>query len=156
MPDRSSIEGLTLSDKTRPGFVQLFRHPHPPRKPDQIMEDNPSLIQEKRILDSRGEAVNGKSPGASGKGGGVSIFGVAFDDYIREDGVCSSPASPGVAFSQGVAGAVECSEGGTRGGTRLIRSETEAGGAGDTRATVEEDRRYEMDRGWQAPWRRHQ
>lgn len=33
-PARTSSGGFTLSDEDRPGFVQLFRHPHPPRRDD--------------------------------------------------------------------------------------------------------------------------
>ena len=84
-----------------------------------------------------------RSDGASGKGGSVSIFGVAFDDYIGEDGVVAlSSCKPNTtAGAEAVADAA----------TPFAWIESDAVGAGDTRATIEEDRRCDEKIGWFHP-----
>lgn len=65
------------------------------------------------------------------KGGGASIFGVAFDDYIGEDGV----RAPG-------GGAPDASGDGSNAGYRGYESGSKGdAGLGDLRAKFEEDRR---------------
>lgn len=64
-----------------------------------------------------------------GSGGGASIFGVAFDDYIGEEGVRSPPNAAGATAA--VAAAAAAAEGAES-----------TGAAGEARAKIEEDRRW--------------
>lgn len=195
-----SIAGAITLDAT-PGFIQLFRHPHPPRSIDagssvddfstrsspgagparanEGAEATPPLTTVSAALDVaavasvasavprrdrapvaptegataiagvRPAAVNGTeahvgdaagdpsggrpgvtSVGGERKGGGASIFGVAFDDYIREDGVCP-PGPP--AATTALSG----------GGARQERVVSDGASAAEARASVEEDRRWD-------------
>lgn len=65
-----------------------------------------------------------------GKGGVASIFGVAFDDYIGEEGVRlpSTMTTGPVAWEGG-------------GGSATVESSDVGGGSGKSRACIEEDRR---------------
>lgn len=75
------------------------------------------------------------SANVSAEGGGASIFGVAFDDYIGEDGVRASPEwvdrAGGGAAGAVVGGGIGC--GGCGGGT--------GSKGGRSRASVQEDER---------------
>ncbi|CAM9811589.1 unnamed protein product, partial [Sphacelaria rigidula] len=195
-------QGITLSER-HPGFVQLFRHPHPPRQTTKKLEghsnkppaaaaaaatavesaisggeatDDPwvstaavrsqtasveSFIAAKgglRRSSAQAWVGTGRSAAAGGaawgqlgggldtipsvasanvsaEGGGASIFGVAFDDYIGEDGVRASPewvdraggGAAGAVVGGGIGG------GGCGGGT--------GSKGGRSRASVQEDER---------------
>ncbi|CAM9221484.1 unnamed protein product, partial [Scytosiphon promiscuus] len=218
---RSFGGGFTLSGKRRPGFVQLFRHPHPPRnvnaststadtvalastpatdstssrpsrgrrdvtpaskagtativspsgvrraaaaeKEEEEEEEEEAGVEEQHAPEAQQDSIEGrpcKSPGAGGadgagsgaedapptavvavvgegadketKGGGASIFGVAFDDYIGEEGVRHH-------VSATVTATAAAGGGSGRGGTG--GDGADGGDGGEARASVEEDRR---------------
>lgn len=188
-----------------PGFVQLFRHPHPPRNrnaytaavagtaaavgapasrpkeppsrppPEDIAGTEPTAgfspssslaeaaaaakkqgstteegskealrseaagpygafdsagrsIREGIGTDNPADAVTVERVGleSEGSSGGASIFGVAFDDYISEEGVRFPPTAAATAAVVAAAGGVESG----------------AAAAGEARAKIEEDRRW--------------
>lgn len=74
-----------------------------------------------------------------GRGGSASIFGVAFDDYIGEEGVLHPPTP---AVTVGAAAAAAAGDVGG-GGSRFERVENDGTGAGEARASTEEDRRWD-------------
>lgn len=80
--------------------------------------------------DPSGGRPGATSVGGERKGGGASIFGVAFDDYIREDGVCP-PGPP--AATTALSGE----------GTRQERVVSDGASAAEARASVEEARRWD-------------
>ena len=169
---RIGAAGLKLSDKDRPAFVQIFRHPHPPRKLNVRTSDSATTAVSKpaatflssspRIvatptasrarddglaMKSRdGCAVSAVGGGSGGGDGGArfeesdgagtgearaSIFGVAFDDYIGEEGVLHPPHP---ATGGGSGGGGDCG-----GGARFDGNN--GGGGGEACASIEEDRR---------------
>lgn len=180
---RNAGAGLTLSRENRSGFVQLFRHPHPPRKfeertrvgasreaapeaggvhpasetatsptPAENVELHPTVDSTEgghtataavnaaglgtgtepgptRLgIGSRSVSVEGVGMGGGGGGGGASIFGVAFDDYIGEDGVRPP-------FSATATGA-------SASGARVERARSDGSGNGVAHASIEEERRW--------------
>lgn len=173
-----SGQGLTLSERSA-GFVQLFRHPHPPRRVGELSSfavptkrgesrvapvDPPSestspkppamatvaegLIAGREETETLGRAAMATSTSAANvdafialKGEGLrrpagvaSIFGVAFDDYISEDGV---RAPPGMGDRAGVVGGAGPGDG------DIEAVGVGGSGSGSLRAGVEEDRRYD-------------
>lgn len=175
--------GLTLSRESRSGFVQLFRHPHPPRKFEErtgvgasreaapeagadisetatsstlaeVGELYPTVDSTEgghtaaapaaanttglgteaepgptRLgIGSQSVSVAGERAEARGRGGGASIFGVAFDDYIGEEGVRSP-------FSATATGA-------SADGARIERARSDGNNTGVAHASIEEDRRW--------------
>lgn len=175
---RNAGAGLTLSREDRSGFVQIFRHPHPPRKFSERSEE-PSDVGTSReaypeanvdttsetasvmetlelsaTVDSTEAAATAASlgigtepgpprlgnrsvsassgrgqsvEGGGGRGGGASIFGVAFDDYIGEEGVRTPFWSKEKRASED--------------GARIERAKSDGATAGETQASIEEERR---------------
>lgn len=193
-----------LSDKSS-GFVQLFRHPHPPRRVDSAAcppiasvpecTASSATLQPSREADTKaavtapvvpveyvkestarsgtGVAAKAKrsssekstrgsggfadggfiqavrSPAAklgnnegggsvvkdTGKGGGASIFGVAFDDYIGEDGVRALPGTIDRAEAEIVGRESRLQDGG--------HSDGNAGRIRDMPTGLQEDRRWD-------------
>lgn len=171
--------------------MQLFRHPHPPRKFEERTEERsgvgtsreaareanvdttsetatvPEAVKLPATVDSTegGHAAavaaaagvdigterdpprlgngsvsasfgRGEGVGAGGgKGGGASIFGVAFDDYIGEEGV----RTPFWAKAKGASGD----------GARVEKAKSNGSNAGETHASIEEERRWGRYYLWQ-------
>lgn len=77
---------------------------------------------------SQSASVAGERAEARGRGGGASIFGVAFDDYIGEEGVRSP-------FSATATGA-------SADGARIERARSDGNNTGVAHASIEEERRW--------------
>ncbi|CAN0041853.1 unnamed protein product, partial [Ectocarpus sp. 8 AP-2014] len=97
--------------------------------PDGASDSAGKSIREGIGTGSPTDAVMAERAGleSEGSGGGASIFGVAFDDYIGEEGVRSPPNAAGATAAAAAAAAAEGAE--------------SAGAAGEARAKIEEDRR---------------
>lgn len=94
-----------------------------------VTETEPCSTHSRSVAASVGKEGEGSGT-AGGKGGGASIFGVAFDDYIGEDGVCL-PAAPTMTSTV------------TSGGrTSVEMASSDRGGGGEALASIEEDRRW--------------